>query len=84
MTLLKRTTMLALLILGLLPLTAQAWNRNPATTFARLPPGTAHPSRVAVTGSAPHYYGHLLGIVRRPGPALDKQRVAVPHLGDRQ
>src|SRR2546428_5480077 len=48
MTLLKRTTMLALLILGLLPLTAQAWNRNPATTFARLPPGTAHPEGITV------------------------------------
>jgi DNA-binding beta-propeller fold protein YncE len=48
MTLLKRTTMLALLILGLLPLTAQAWIRNPATTFARLPPGTAHPEGITV------------------------------------
>ena len=48
MTKLMRTTMLALLILGLLPITAQAWIRNPATTFAKLPPGTAHPEGIAV------------------------------------
>jgi len=44
-----RTTMLALLVLALLlPATAQAWIRNPATTFARLPPGTAHPEGITV------------------------------------
>ncbi len=49
MTLLMRTTMLALLVLGLLlPATAQAWIRNPATTFAKLPPGTAHPEGITV------------------------------------
>lgn len=49
MTLRMRTTMLALLVLALLlPATAQAWIRNPATTFARLPPGTAHPEGITV------------------------------------
>jgi len=48
MTMLIRTTVLALLVLGLLPVTAQAWIRNPATTFAKLPPGTAHPEGIAV------------------------------------
>ncbi len=48
MTRLIRTTMLALLVLGLLPGTARAWVRNPATTFARLPLGTAHPEGIAL------------------------------------
>ena len=48
MTRLMRTTMLALLILGLLPVPTQAWIRNPATTFAKLPPGTANPEGITV------------------------------------
>src|SRR6266571_2525899 len=49
MTRLIRTTMLALLVVGLLlPATAQTWIRNPATTFAKLPPGTAHPEGITV------------------------------------
>jgi len=48
MTLLARTTMLALFILGLSSVTAEAWIRSPATTFATLPPGTAHPEGVTV------------------------------------
>ena len=34
-----RTMVLALLALGLLPVTAQAWIRSPATAFGKLPPG---------------------------------------------
>ena len=45
---LLRTMMLALLALGLLPLTAQAWIRSPATAFGKLPPGTAHPEGIAL------------------------------------
>jgi DNA-binding beta-propeller fold protein YncE len=48
MVLFKRTTMLTLLILGLSSGAAQAWIRNPATTFATLPPGTAHPEGLTV------------------------------------
>lgn len=49
MSRLMRTVMLALLVPGLLlPATAQAWIRNPATTFATLPPGTAHPEGITV------------------------------------
>ena len=48
MTRLMRPTMLVLLILGLLPVTTQAWIRNPATTFAKLPPGTANPEGITV------------------------------------
>ena len=45
---LLRTMILALVVLGLLPLTAHAWIRSPATSFATLPPGTAHPEGLAV------------------------------------
>src|SRR5713101_10183775 len=48
MTRLMRPTMVALLILGLWPVTTQAWIRNPATTFAKLPPGTANPEGITV------------------------------------
>jgi sugar lactone lactonase YvrE len=48
MTRLVRSTMLVLLILGLWPLTAQAWVRNPATTFATMPPGIANPEGITV------------------------------------
>src|SRR5215472_14924307 len=48
MTRLMRTMMLLLLVLGLLPGTARAWIRSPANTFAKLPPGTAHPEGIAL------------------------------------
>ena len=36
------------LLISLLPLPAYAWNRSPATTFATLPPGEAHPEGITV------------------------------------
>src|SRR5262249_30494978 len=48
MTRLERTTILVLLVLALSPVTVQAWTRNPATTFAKLPAGTTHPEGITV------------------------------------
>jgi hypothetical protein len=79
MTLLIRTTMLTLLVVGLLlPATAQAWIRNPATTFAKLPPGTPHPERITVGPDGDVYVanfdvagsaGHVVGPPRRANVA---------------
>lgn len=48
MRLLRRVIPFALLMSTLLSLDAQAWDRSPATTFATLPPGAAHPEGITV------------------------------------
>lgn len=52
---LNRTAALALLILALLPLHAEAWTRSPATTFATLPAGAAHPEGITVDAAGNVY-----------------------------
>jgi sugar lactone lactonase YvrE len=80
-----RTTLAGLLLVALMPLTAQAWTRSPATTFATLPPGEAHPEGITVDAAgnvyvttfdvaragAPGQVGHL--IVFRPNGRLLRQ-----------
>lgn len=45
----------ASLVLAALPVTGHAWQRTPATTFATLPAGTAHPEGIAVDGAGNVY-----------------------------
>ena len=55
MRLLSRATPLVLLILALLPSQAAAWIRSPATTFATLPAGAAHPEGITVDAAGNVY-----------------------------
>jgi sugar lactone lactonase YvrE len=45
-----RMKLLALSLVAFSSLAAQAWDRGEAKTFARLPPGTAHPEGIAIDG----------------------------------
>jgi hypothetical protein len=55
MRLLKQVMPLAMVMLLLVVPDARAWNRSPATTFATLPPGAAHPEGITVDAAGNVY-----------------------------
>ena len=52
---LTRSLLLAVLAAAVLALPAHAWDRSPATTFATLPPGAAHPEGITVDAAGKVY-----------------------------
>jgi hypothetical protein len=55
MKLLKQVMPLAMVMLLFVVPDARAWNRSPATTFATLPPGAAHPEGITVDAAGNVY-----------------------------
>ena len=67
MRLLRRAIPLAMLILTVLSLNAEAWRRSPATTFATLPAGEAHPEGITVD-AAGNVYVTTFDVSKSSGP----------------
>jgi sugar lactone lactonase YvrE len=61
------TIVVVLLLLGCLPHVAAAWTRTPATTFATLPAGAAHPEGITVDGAG-NVYVTTFDVTKASGP----------------